>query len=72
MKPSKFLSLNARDFLRSLIIAIGTPTLGYVVEALNQGSWDIDWKNAGIIAAAAGCTYLLKNLFTPTVNKNDQ
>lgn len=72
MKPSKFLSLNTRDLLRGLVMAIGTPVLGYILESLNKESWDINWPHAGILAVSAAGTYLLKNFFTPVTNKNDQ
>lgn len=62
MKPSKIFSLNWQDFLKGLIIAIGTPVL-YILQELIP-----DWNLSPIEKAAlsAGVTYLLKNFFTPT------
>lgn len=71
MNESKFLSLNTRDWLRGLVMAVGTPVIGYVLESLNKGSWDINWKQAGILALSATCMYLLKNFFTPKTTKNE-
>lgn len=71
MRPSKFLSLNTRDFMRSLVMAMGTPVVEYLLMILSTNSFTVDWKRAGILAASAALTYLGKNFFTPT-KQNDK
>lgn len=54
-------SLNARDFLKGLVIGVGTPVL-YLLQELVPG-WDIHPVLKAAIAATI--TYLIKNLFAP-------
>lgn len=54
-------SINWRDFLKGMVMAVGTPVL-YVVQELIP-HWPLNHiEQAGISALV---TYLLKNLFTP-------
>lgn len=62
---SKRFRLNLNDWQKALLIAILAPIVMAVQEALQAGSWDIDWKKAGMAGVAAGLVYLLKNFFTP-------
>jgi hypothetical protein len=60
---SQLFSLKARDFLKSFVIAIGTPIL-YVLQELIP-NWPLNpIEKAGL---SAGVTYLLKNLFTDDI-----
>ena len=36
-----------------------------VEKTIDSGSFNIDWKNVGMVAVAAAVTYLSKNFFTP-------
>jgi len=58
-------SLNLRDILKGLGIAVLTPVFTIIMTSLNAGSLTFDWKAIGVTAAAAGLGYLLKNFFTP-------
>lgn len=59
----KNIGLKTRDFLKGLIMAIGTPVL-YMVQEMVPG-WNIDPIYKAAISAAA--TYLLKNFLTDDV-----
>jgi hypothetical protein len=71
MKKSKFLKLDARDFLKGLLVAVLTALLAGLYQVLQTGG-DLTWltlKPVVMAAAAAGISYLLKNLFS---NSEDQ
>lgn len=66
MKKSKFLSLNAQDYLKGFLVAIGTALLTGLYDLL-QTNAAFDWitlKPVVLASVAAGVAYLLKNLFT--------
>jgi hypothetical protein len=68
---SKFLTLGMRDFVRALVVTVGTAFLTALVTFFNAGkipSLD-DLRLCGAAALAAGVTYITKNLFT---NSKDQ
>ena len=68
---AKFLSLNARDFIKGAIVAVFTAIASFLYETINQDEV-IDLlvlKRIGMIALAAFISYLAKNLFS---NSNDQ
>lgn len=70
---SKQFSINWKDFLRGLIMAIGTPVLVVIQKALEAASSGeplvINWVNLGMIALGALLVYLTKNFLTPAVTK---
>lgn len=68
MENSKFLSLNTRDFLKGLIVAIVSAVLTFAYDALAAGELfsESSLKKIGFVALAALLSYLLKNLFTNT------
>jgi hypothetical protein len=59
-------SINWKDLTRGLLIAVITAVLTAVLDGLNKGSLDLDWKSIGVIALTAGVSYLVKNYFTPS------
>jgi hypothetical protein len=66
MKKSKFLNLNARDFLKGLLVAVLTALLTGVYQLLQMGG-DLSWltlKPVVMASAAAGLSYLIKNLLS--------
>jgi len=68
---SKFLQLNAKDFLRGLLIAILTAIITGVIDILDNGAiftW-ITMKPVLIAGISAALSYLLKCLVT---NSKDQ
>jgi hypothetical protein len=70
MKKSKFGLLNLKDYLRGLLMAIGTSILISLATILNSGAFPtldqlIPISTSGL---AAGLFYLVKNVLT---NSND-
>jgi uncharacterized membrane protein YvlD (DUF360 family) len=68
---AKFLSLNTRDFIKGLFLAIITAVITFLANELQIGS-SVDitlFKRMGIAAVIAFLSYLVKNLFT---NSKDQ
>lgn len=59
-------SLNLKDALKGLIIAIGTPVLATIEQSLEAGTLTFNWKLIGITALSATVMYLTKNYFSPT------
>lgn len=56
-------TLGFRDFILSLVVAVGTAVLAAIADALEVGVFaDIDWKGIASIAATAALGYLTKNL----------
>ena len=68
MKQSEFLSLNWRDTLRSLVIALLTAFYYWIQDVLLPGM-DLDPSMKAIISAALA--YFTKNLFTKPDAKSD-
>ena len=59
-------SLQARDFVKGLIVAVGTSVAVIIQSRLDSGSFDFNWKQIGIVALGSIVAYLAKNYFTPT------
>ena len=71
MKKSKFMKLDARDFLKGLLVAVLTALLTGLYQLLQAGG-DLTWlamKPVVMASAAAGLSYLIKNLLS---NSEDQ
>lgn len=61
-------SVNWRDALKGLVVAVITAVLSTIYAAIEQGGdlADIGWGNVAKIAVTAGIGYILKNwLFEP-------
>ena len=65
MEQSEFLSLNLRDVLRGLIMAVLTPVVFIVQQSLALGELTFNWKAIAIAALSGGVAYLIKSVFTP-------
>jgi len=61
---STFLSLNARDFLKGLVIAILTPVFPIITESINAGSLIFNWHLIAVAAVGGFVAYMAKNFFT--------
>lgn len=68
---SSFFSLNARDLVKGVIVAALTVVVSALTTSLQAGSLPTleQWKQIGMMAAAAGVSYFLKNFLT---NKKDE
>lgn len=58
-------SLNWKDGLKGLIVAIITPVFTILIDSINQGHLNFNWKAIGVTALAAGLAYILKNFLSP-------
>lgn len=68
---SKFFSLNSFDFIKSILVAFGTSFLTGLVQILQNGTLPtlVQIKTMAIAGAAAGISYIIKNLFTNSKNQ---
>lgn len=58
-------SLNFKDFLRGLLIAMGTAALTVAQQSIDAGAFTLNWKVMMWAGLGGGITYLLKNYFQP-------
>lgn len=72
MKQSNFLSLNWRDFLKGLAMAVLTPVFLIVQQSLDAGDLVFNWKSIGMAAIAGGVAYLFKNFITKPEKFTDE
>lgn len=66
---SSFFTLNTRDFVKGLFIAVITAVITVVYTTIQTGTLTFDWKVISTTALSAALAYIMKNLFT---NSNDQ
>lgn len=69
MKSSNFLTLNAKDFVKGLIMAVIGAVWGIVEPLITSGSIAFDFGKIGKYALIAAIGYLFKNFLT---NSQDQ
>jgi len=62
---SKQFSLNARDLVKGLIMAVILPVLNVIQQSIEAGSFTLDWKRIGLLAAGGFIAYLIKNFLNP-------
>lgn len=65
MKSTLF-SLNLKDALRGLIIAILTPVFVIIQQSVTAGTLVFDWKAITIAAIGGFLAYITKNFLTDT------
>jgi hypothetical protein len=64
---SDFLRLNAKDFLKGLLVAVIMAFVSSLHEVLIAGTFDFTWlvmKPIVMVSLGAGLSYLIKNFFT--------
>lgn len=66
---STFLTVDKKDAIKALILAIVVPVLNIVIETLNSGVLSFDWKKIAIVGISAGLAYILKNWLTNSDDK---
>lgn len=66
---STFLSLNTKDFIKGLVLAVLTSVLTIVYTSVQAGSLTFDLKTISTAALTSGLSYIMKNLLT---NSSDQ
>ena len=62
---SKQFTLNFRDILKGLIVAVILPVINVIYESIQAGSFEFDWKRIGLLAAGGFIAYIIKNFLTP-------
>jgi hypothetical protein len=60
---SNFLTLNTKDFLKGLLVAVISAALTLIYTTIQAGSLNFDWKTIGITALTTGIAYIIKNVF---------
>jgi hypothetical protein len=63
---SKQYTLNLKDGLRGLLMAVLGAVLTALYPVVSGGSFDFNWKSIAAGAVTTAIAYLLKNFFTPT------
>lgn len=62
---SKQFSLNVKDFLRGLLMAVGSGVLTFIYTSVEAGGLEFDFKAIGKVAVITAITYLAKNYLQP-------
>lgn len=57
-------TLNTRDFVKGLVMAVLVPVFVIIQQSLSAGDLVFNWKAIGIAALSAFIAYIIKNLFT--------
>lgn len=58
-------SVNMKDILKGLLIAVITPVITIIYTSLQAGTITFNWKIIGMTALAAALAYIIKNFLTP-------
>lgn len=59
-------SLQGRDFIRGLVIAVISPVFTILIQSLQAEEVTVNWKSIMNVAIIAFLTYISKNLAEPT------
>lgn len=57
---SKQFTLNLRDFVKGLFMAVLAAVITLIYDSASAGSLDFDWKKIGATAIATACAYFIK------------
>jgi len=61
---SPFLTLNNKDFIKGLVVAIFSAAVTILYTSIQAGDFVIDWKAIGMAALSAALAYITKNFLT--------
>jgi hypothetical protein len=61
---SKLFTLNNKDFLKGLVMAILISAITIIQQSLDKGTLVFDWKAIAIASISGALAYLMKNFFT--------
>jgi len=64
---SKLFSLNNKDFLKGLVMAILVPAVLIIQQSLDSGTLVLNWKAILMASISGALAYLLKNFFTSEI-----
>lgn len=59
-------TLNSRDFLKGLLVAVISGPLTIIGSSINEGHLTFNWKLIAGVALFSGLSYLIKNISTPS------
>jgi len=62
---SKQFTLNARDIVKGLMMAVILPVLTIIQQSISEGKLTFDWKLIGLTAAGGFVAYIIKNFLSP-------
>lgn len=62
---SKRFTINWRDILKGLKIAVIAPVLAIIYKSIQEGSLTFNWKVIGLAAVGGLISYLIKNFLEP-------
>ena len=65
MKTSSLFSLNFKDLMKGLLVAVGGAVFAAAESSLQAGQLSFNWQTLAGVALASGLSYLAKNFFTP-------
>lgn len=63
---SKQFTLNTRDIIRGIIMAVAVPVVTIITQSLDAGNLTFNWKAIAIAALSGFFGYLVKNFLSPT------
>jgi hypothetical protein len=66
---SSLFTLNSKDWVKGLVVAVLTAIITVVYNTIQTGALLLDWKAISIAAISAALAYITKNLLT---NSEDQ
>lgn len=58
-------SVNLRDIIKGLIMAVLVPVVTIILNSINQGELTFNWKQILIVAIGGFLGYIMKNFLTP-------
>lgn len=62
---SKQFALKVPDWLKGLLVATITAPLTVIYTSIQAGSFTLDWKAIGLMAAGGFLSYVIKNFLSP-------
>lgn len=71
MKQSNLFSINWNDVAKGLLMAVITPAIFLIQQAIENGGFVFDWQKIGMASVAGGVAYIIKNFFTPSAATSD-
>ncbi len=66
---SSLFTLNSKDWIKGLVVAVLTAVITVVYSTIQTGALVLDWKAISIAGISAALAYITKNLLT---NSNDE
>jgi len=61
---SKLFTLNNKDFLKGLVMAVLISAITIIQQSLDSGTLTLDWRAILIASISGALAYLMKNFFT--------